>query len=484
MANQSSLHTELFIDGAWKQTRERGQVRNKFTGEIFSEFACASAEDVEAAVAAAIKGSSVMAEMPLYRRAEILRRTSELLLAHKEEIAICIAKEGGKPLKFARLETDRAVDTFRLASEEAGQIHGETIPIDAVKSGEGLFGFWQRRPVGVVGAITPFNFPLNLVAHKVAPALAAGNSVVLKPAEITPLTAGLLCSLLTEAGLPAGALNLVHGPGETVGDRLVRHRGVNKITFTGSAAVGRSILAAAGIKKVTLELGNNSPVVIAADADLKLAAAKCALGANYHSGQVCISTQRIYIQVSVYDEFRERLRSEVERLIVGDPLDETVDVGPLIDVKEADRVMSWIAEARSQGATLLHGGRRERALVWPMLVENVNPQMKIVCQEVFGPVASLIRCESFEEALRQADDTEYGLQAAIFTRDIDRILSGIKALHFGGVIVNDAPHLRPDMIPYGGNRQSGLGREGLRFAIEEMTNIQTVMIRTKPAFKG
>ena len=479
MATRTAPPSNLFINGEWKETREHGQVRNKFTGEILSDFATASAADVEAAVASAQRASSVMAEMPLYRRAEILRRTSDLLLAHKEEIATCIAKEGGKPLKFARLETDRAVDTFRLASEEAGQIHGETIPIDAVKSGEGLFGFWQRRPVGVVGAITPFNFPLNLVAHKVAPALAAGNSVVLKPAETTPLTAGLLCALLAEAGLPPGAINLVHGPGEIVGDMVVRHKGVNKITFTGSAAVGRIILASAGIKKVTLELGNNSPVVIAADADLKVAAAKCALGANYHSGQVCISTQRIYVQTQVYDEFRERLRAEIEKLVVGNPLDETVDVGPLIDVKEADRVMSWVTEAQAQGAKLLTGGRRDGALLWPMLAENVNPQMKIVCQEVFGPVASLIRCETFEEGLRQADDTEYGLQAAIFTQDIDRILAGVRALHFGGVIVNDAPHLRPDMIPYGGNRQSGLGREGLRFAIEEMTNIQTVMIRTK-----
>ena len=329
----------------------------------------------------------------------------------------------------------------------------------------------------MIAAISPFNFPLNLVAHKVAPGLAAGNTIVLKPAEKTPITAVKLCQILDEAGLPAGAMNLVNGPGPTVGTWLVTDPRVAKISFTGSPPVGRQILSVAGIKKVTLELGNTSPVIIAPDADLDLVARRAAVGAYYNSGQVCISVQRIYSQKSVYEPFMEKFISASKKMVVGDPLDERVDVGPMIDPKEADRVESWVQEAQSEGAQIATGGKREGPVYWPTILTQVQPEMKVVKDEVFGPVASVIPYDDFEDALREANETEYGLQVGVFTRDINRVFEAVKRLNFGGVVINDTPNFRADHMPYGGNRQSGLGREGVRFAMEDMTNIQMVAIR-------
>jgi acyl-CoA reductase-like NAD-dependent aldehyde dehydrogenase len=331
--------------------------------------------------------------------------------------------------------------------------------------------------VGVIAAISPFNFPLNLVAHKVAPALAAGNTLVLKPASSTPLTAVKLCQVLVEAGLPSGALNLVVGSGSTVGEWLITDPRVAKITFTGSPPVGRHILSVAGIKKVTLELGNSAPVIIAPDADLDLVARRCAVGAYYNSGQVCISVQRIYSQRSIYEPFTEKFVDASDAMVVGDPMDERVDVGPMIDSHEVDRIEGWVKEATSGGARLLTGGKRQGPVYYPTVLTDVTPKMKVVSEEVFAPVACVIASDDFEEALRQADETQYGLQASVFTRDINRVFQAIKRLNFGGVIINDTPNFRADQMPYGGNRQSGLGREGVRFAMEDMTNIQMVAIR-------
>lgn len=470
----------LWIGGRWVTGSAALDVADKYTGEILGSVACAGEREVESALASARAASAAMASLPAHRRSAILERTSALLRERKESLALCIARESGKAIRFARLEVDRAADTFRLAAHEAGRLHGETVAMDAVPSGEGLHGFWQRRPVGVIAAITPFNFPLNLVAHKVAPALAAGNAVILKPAELTPFSAASLCAILEAAGLPEGAVNLLHGTGAAVGDLLVRDPRVDKVTFTGSSAVGRRILASAGIKKVTLELGNSSPVIVAADADLRTAAAKCALGANYCSGQVCISTQRILVEAPVAEEFLDRLREETARLPVGNPLDEDVVVGPMIKEQEAARVERWIAEAAGAGARVVLGGQREGAVHWPTILDRVTPGMRVVREEAFGPVVSVQPCATFEEALAKADDTEYGLQASVFTKDLGRAFRAIGRLNFGGVVINDTPHLRPDHIPYGGNRQSGLGREGLRFAMEEMTNIQMIMFRLPP----
>jgi len=472
------MEARLFIGGEWVEGGPRLEVRNKYSGEVVGTIPEARREEVEAAVEAARRAAEVMAELPAHRRGEILRRAAELIRERREEFARTIAAEAGKALKFARIEVDRGISTFTVASEEAKRIHGETVPMDAVPAGEGYFGFWVRRPVGVVAAITPFNFPLNLVAHKVAPALAAGNSVVLKPASSTPLTAVLLCQVLQEAGLPPGAVNLVVGPGSTVGEWLVTDPRVAKVSFTGSPPVGRRITEIAGIKKVTLELGNTSPVVVAPDVDLEFVARRCAVGAYYNSGQVCISVQRIYAAEGAYEPFVERFVRASEEMVVGDPLDERVDVGPMIDEREARRIEAWVEEALAGGARALTGHRRQGAVYWPTVLVDVKPDMKVVAQEAFAPVASVIRADDFEQALEQANATEYGLQAAVFTRDVDRLFRAVRKLNFGGVIVNDTPAYRADHMPYGGVRGSGIGREGVRYAIEEMTNIQMVVIRT------
>jgi acyl-CoA reductase-like NAD-dependent aldehyde dehydrogenase len=471
------MEYKLFIGGKWVEGGELLEVRNKYSLETIGVLPVARQEEVDAAIAAARVAAPQMAEMTAFRRSQILARAAELILERKEDLARTIAAEAGKALKFARVEVDRAHSTFTIASEEAKRIHGETVPLDAVPAGEGYFGFWLRRPVGVIVAISPFNFPLNLVAHKVAPALAAGNTVVLKPASSTPLTAVKLCEILDDAGLPGGALNLVVGPGRTVGEWLVTDPRVAKITFTGSAEVGRHITSVAGIKKVTLELGNTSPVIVAADADLELVARRSAIGAFYNSGQVCISVQRIYSQQNIYEPFTEQFVRASEAMVVGDPLEEGVDVGPMIDPGEVDRIEGWVEEAQTAGAQVRTGGRREGAVYWPTVLTGVRPEMKVVAQEVFAPVASVIPYDDFEEALRQANDSEYGLQVGVFTQDVNRVFQAVRRLDFGGVMINDTPAFRADHMPYGGNRQSGLGREGVRFAIEDMTNIQMVAIR-------
>jgi len=471
------MENKLFINGQWVSGGPALEVRNKYNGAVISALPTARREDVDAAIAAAENAAPVMADMPANKRADILSRAASLIQQRREDFAKTIAAEAGKALKYARMEADRAISIFTIAAEEAKRIHGETIPLDAVPAGEGYFGFWTRRPVGVIAAISPFNFPLNLVAHKVAPALAAGNTLVLKPASTTPLTAVKLCEVLQEAGLPAGALNLVVGSGSTVGEWLITDPRVAKITFTGSPPIGKHILSVAGIKKVTLELGNNSPVIIAPDADLDFVAKRLAVGAFYNSGQVCISVQRIYSQQEVYEPFTEKFVQASEAMVVGDPLDERVDVGPMIDIGEVDRIEGWVKEAQSAGAKVLTGGKREGTVYYPTVLTEVKPDMKVVADEAFAPVASVISCEDFEEALRQADKTSFGLQVGVFTRDINRVFKAVKRLNFGGVIINDYPAFRTDHMPYGGNRQSGLGREGVRFAIEDMTNIQMVAIR-------
>jgi acyl-CoA reductase-like NAD-dependent aldehyde dehydrogenase len=472
------MEYKLLIDGQWTGSGTPLEVKNKYSGETIGVVNTATKEDLNKAIDAAQRAEDVMADMPAHKRAEILLRVAYLLREQAEDLAKTIAAEAGKALKFARAEVDRAQSTFTLAAEEAKRLHGETIPLDAVPSGEGYFGFWTRRPVGVIAAISPFNFPLNLVAHKVAPALAAGNTLVLKPATTTPLAAVKLCQILEEAGLPAGAINLVVGGGGTVGEWLITDERVDKITFTGSPDVGRHILAVAGIKKVTLELGNTSPVIIAPDADLDFVAKRCAVGAFYNSGQVCISVQRIYSEKKVFEPFSEKFIKATQAMVVGDPLDERVDVGPMIDSKEVDRIESWVNEAQGSGAKVLTGAKREGTVYYPTILTDTSSDMKVIAEETFAPVASVIQSDDFEESLRQANDSKFGLQVGVFTKDIDRALKAVKRLNFGGVIINDTPNFRADHMPYGGNRQSGLGREGVKFAMEDMTNIQLVAIRT------
>jgi acyl-CoA reductase-like NAD-dependent aldehyde dehydrogenase len=465
---------QMLINGKWLPGKTRREVKNKYNGNVLGTIPMAGAEEIDQAIAAAQQAFPAMAALPAYQRAEILSKAVTLLQHRREEIARTIAAEAGKALKFARAEADRGIQTFTFAAEEAKRIHGETVPLDATPAGATHMGFFLRVPVGVVVAISPFNFPLNLVAHKVAPALAVGNTVVLKPATVTPLTSVIHGEILQEAGLPAGALNIIFGDGRTVGDQLVSDPRPAKVTFTGSPPVGRHIMSRAGLKKVTLELGNSSPTIVDHDADLSVAVPKCVVGSFYNSGQVCLSVQRIYVHRGIEEEFTDRFVQATAALKVGDPLDEACDVGPMIDEGEAIRAEEWVKEAADGGARVLIGGKREGALLHPTVLTHVMQSMKVVCAEVFAPVVSIMPFDDFEEALHQANDTSYGLQAGVFSRDVQKAWQAIKRLDFGGVIINDVPTFRADHMPYGGVKESGIGREGVRHAIEEMTHVKMV----------
>ena len=464
----------MLVEGKWETGTETISVVDKYSDEVIGTVPAAGKTDVERAIGAAAKAFPAYAQLPAHRRGKILARTAELLEKYQEDIATMISREAGKAWKFSLLEVARAIETFQFAAEEAKRIHGETVPMDASAGGENRMGFYIRTPVGVIGAISPFNFPLNLVGHKVAPALAAGNTVVLKPATTTPLTAVRLGEILMEAGLPDGVFNLVFGGGGTVGDWLVTDPRVAKITFTGSPPVGERIMSRAGLKKVTLELGNNSGTIIEEDADIDQAVPRCVVSSFANSGQICISLQRLYLHEKIADQFTEKFLAATARLKVGNPLDRDCDVGPMISEEEAERAESWMKEAVAQGAKVLIGGKREGNMLWPTVMTDVKPDMKVMCQEAFAPQVSLVRHRSFQEALELLADSPYGLQAGIYTRDIKKAFQAIQRVDVGGMMVNDTSIFRVDQMPYGGNKMSGIGREGVRFAIEEMTNIRMV----------
>jgi acyl-CoA reductase-like NAD-dependent aldehyde dehydrogenase len=470
----------LMIGGVWVHGLRTFKVLNKHDNTLMSELVKATALDINSAIESARKAVSIMASLPTHQRAAILLKTANLIKRDKESIAKCLAAEAGKPIKYAIGETDRAVSTFTIASEECKRIHGETLALDAVKSGENHHGYWTRRPIGIVAAITPFNFPLNLVAHKIAPAVGAGNPFILKPASTTPLTAVKLVELLLEAGMPPEAVNLVCGSGTTVGPAILANKDVSKITFTGSALVGEEIIKGAGIRKVTLELGNNSPLIIndlSSDGELERVVDNAITGSFAYQGQVCISVQRIYIQSALYEKFLSLMVEKTGKLKTGDPLDPMTDIGPMISESEAVRVDQWIKAAVNDGAKLLCGGEKSGRYITPAILTNVNESMKIMKDEVFGPVASITSYDNYEDALELADSSDYGLQAGVYTNDLNKAFEAVKMLNYGGVIINDVPTFRVDQQPYGGNRQSGLGREGLRFAMEDMTNIQMVVFK-------
>ena len=466
----------MLIGGEWLGGGEPFEVRDKYSGEVIGVLPKASIQDVARATEAAREAFASWSERPAHARSSILHRTAQNLAARRDELAALICREAGKAWKYSQAEVSRAVETFTFAAEEAKRIHGETVPMDASPAGEGRLGFYLRTPVGVVAAITPFNFPLNLVAHKVAPALAAGNTVVLKPAHATPLTAVRLGEVLQEAGLAPGAFNLIHGEGRTVGEALVRDPIPAKVSFTGSPPVGERILAQAGLKRVTLELGNNSGTLIEADADLGKAVPRCVVSAFANSGQVCISLQRLFVHQAVAKEFTERFLGATAALKVGNPLDRDCDVGPMIDEESAERAEQWIHEAMAGGARLLAGGRREGRLLWPAVLADTRPEMKVMRQEAFAPLVCIVTYREFEEGLSMLADTPYGLQAGIYTADLGKAFRAVKRIDAGGVMVNDTSIFRVDHMPYGGNRLSGIGREGVRFAIQEMTNIKMVCL--------
>lgn len=450
-------------------------VYNKFTGEPIGSVPKATRDDTAAAVAAAYAAFRA-GPLPPYRRFEILQGAARLVLEQKDRLARLIAAEAGKPLKEALLEVDRSVQTLELSGEEAKRIHGEEIPVAASPGSENRLAFTVRDPVGVVAAISPFNFPLNLVAHKVGPALAAGNTVVLKPASSTPLTSLELAEVFTEAGLPPGHLQVVTGSGSEVGEWLLADERIAFYTFTGSPAVGSRIKAASGLRGVALELGSTSAAIICADADLDTAADLSARRAFANAGQVCLSVQRVLVHEDVMDEFQQKFLAVTGSLSVGDPLDPDTDVGPMISEAEASRAEAWIQEAVEGGASVLAGGTRQGPLLQPTVLAGAGPDDKVVCEEIFAPVVTLIPFAEIDEAIAAVNDSPYGLQAGIFTRDIDTAFRAARRIHAGGVIINDTPAYRADLMPYGGVKNSGIGREGPRYAVEAMTELKVIVL--------
>jgi acyl-CoA reductase-like NAD-dependent aldehyde dehydrogenase len=469
----TATERKLLIGGEWLETGEWVDVRSPYSGDVVGRVAKAGPDETRRAVDAA--EAAMRDPLPAHKRAEILVRVAGHLGRRHEEVARTICAEAGKPLKAARVEASRAMSTYTMAAVEARKLAGDVVPMDASQSGEGKLAFTLRVPIGVVGAISPFNFPLNLVAHKIAPALAAGCAVVLKPASKTPLSALLLAELETEAGLPPGWLNVVVGASSEIGDVLVEDERVAALTFTGSSAVGWKLRERAPRKHVALELGNATPVIVEADADLEDATGRLAGNAFSFAGQSCISVQRIYVQRDAYDGFVERFLPKVAALKVGDPADEETDVGPLIDDDARGRVLEWIAE--SGGEVLAGGDTTDEGLIRPTVIARPRPDAKVSCEEVFGPVCTITPYDSLDEALALANGTRYGLQAGIFTSNVKTALRAAQALEFGGVTVNEAPTFRADQMPYGGVKDSGNTREGPAYAVRELTEQRVVVLQ-------
>ncbi|MFC0562290.1 aldehyde dehydrogenase family protein [Halalkalibacter alkalisediminis] len=465
----------LFINGEWIEAKKTTALLAPYSGEEMAQVASADENEVELALEAADRAKLSMAKMPSHKRATILEKVARLLEERSGEAARIIATESAKPITIAMGEVERTIQTYKFAAEEAKRIHGETLPLDAAPGGEGRVAYMVHEPIGVIGAITPFNFPMNLVAHKVGPALAAGNTVVLKPAEQTPLSALFIAELFQEAGLPAGALNVVTGKGSLIGEKIVADERVSKISFTGSPAVGIGIRSKAGLKRVTLELGSNAAVIIDNDVKLDHIIDRCVVGAFSNQGQVCISLQRVYVLEELYDEFASKFTKATSQLTVGDPLDPKTDISALISAKDVERALTWIREAEQQGAQVAIGGRADGSVLLPTVLLDVDPSQKVSCQEVFAPIVVINKVKTVEEAIEMVNESKYGLQAGIYTDNIHTALDAVEHLHVGGVLINDIPTFRVDHMPYGGVKESGIGREGVKYAIEEMTEKKLVV---------
>lgn len=469
---------KFWVGGKWKVSSQKWEVINPYNSRPVGTTYLASPEDVEEAISAAASAFRETRTLPAFRRGEILHAISEGLKSRKEEVARMITLESGKPITDARGEVARAVNTFQIASEEAKRIEGDVIPLDLMPGSEGRIGITRRVPVGPILGISPFNFPLNLVAHKIAPALASGNTIILKPAPKTPLTALLLAEIIAAAGVPDGAVNILLCSNELAEKMLLDLR-IKMLSFTGSAPVGWSLKQKANKKRVILELGGNAGVIIHSDADLDYAARRCAIGGFSYAGQVCISVQRIYVQEKIYTPFLNRFLPLVESLKVGDPLEEETAMGSMIDVRAAERVEGWIQEAVSQGAKVLTGGKRSGTLLAPTVLEKTTPQMEVNCQELFAPVVTVTPYVDLDQAISLLNDSSYGLQAGLFARDVKEIFRAFDEIDVGGLIVNDVPIYRIDHMPYGGLKESGVGREGIRYAIEEMTDLKFMALNLK-----
>ena len=468
----------FLIDGRWMEDGDLVDVRSPFDGAVVGRVVQARREHADAAIAAAVKAFGTTRRLPAFERQRVLRRVSAAIAERRDEFARTIVQEAGKPIKLARIEVDRAVFTFNVAAEEATRIYGEYLPLDWQEFTAGRWGIVKRYPLGPIAAITPFNFPLQLVAHKAAPAIAAGCSMVLKPAPQTPLSSLLLAECIQQAGWPDGGLNVLPLSNDDAG-LLVTDERIKLITFTGSTAVGWDIKRRAGKKKVALELGGNAGAIVHSDADLSYAAERCVTGAFVYAGQSCISVQRILVEQSVYGKFTDLLVEGVKKLRTGDPAEESTDVGPLIRESDAVRVTSWVEEAARSGARLMCGGGRTKSVVNPTVLTSTRPEMKVNCQEIFGPVVTVEPYQTFDEALRRINNSNYGLQAGLFTRDVKLLFQAYDELEVGALIAGDIPSFRIDHMPYGGIKDSGLGREGLRYAIEEMTEPKLLVMNVR-----
>ena len=466
---------KMYVAGQWIDKPQTINVLNPYDNSVIDTVPRADRSDVERALGSAVRGAQVMAKLPGYGRWKILKKAAEIIQTKNEELGRLISSEEGKVLAEGRLEASRAFETIMGSAEEAKRLHGETVPLDGAPGGAGKVGLTLRVPCGVVAAISPFNFPLNLVCHKVGPALAAGNAVVLKPATDTPLSALKLTEILLQAGLPPEGIQCLTGSGGEIGDLICADRRVRKITFTGSREVGEHICRRAGIKKVTMELGSNSPVIVMPDADLDKVAAAVASTGYANAGQVCISTQRVLAAGKVYGDFLDALKPRVAALTLGDQLDEKTKVGPMVREKEAVRVAEWVKEAVAQGARVVIGGERRGALYPPTIVADVKPEMRISCDELFGPAVAVAPFDDIDQAIALANDSQYGLAAGIFTENLEWAWKFAREVQSGNLHINWGPQWRADLMPYGGLKESGFGKEGPAYAVQEMTELKMVV---------
>ncbi len=467
---------KMYVGGDWIAGADVMEVLNPFDGSVVDTVPRGTAADVDAALASAVRGAQAMRALSGFERYQILHRTADLIMENRQELAETITREEGKIIGEASIEVERAAEIIYLSAEEAKRLYGEVIPVDGGPGVAGKFGFTVRIPCGVVACISPFNFPLHLVCHKVGPALAAGNAAVLKPASDTPLIALKLVELLLEAGTPPEAVQCVTGSGAAIGDVLVSDPRVRKISFTGSRDIGERICQQAGIKKVTMELGSNAPVVIMPDADLDKVAAALPTTAYSNAGQVCISAQRVLVDKSIYGDVVDVLTPVVESFATGNPLAADTKLGPMIRQSDADRVHAWVQEAQANGATLLTGGELDGQTYQATLLADVKPEMRISCEELFGPAMGLTQVDNIDQAIRIANDTNYGLSAAIFTQDLDAAMQYVQQVESGNIHINWGTQWRVDLMPYGGVKDSGFGKEGPKYAVEEMTETKMVVM--------
>jgi len=472
-ADASPAHIPMLIDGVWRDAKDTYSVRDPYRSTVVSHAPRSSQTDLDDALNAAVAAKAGAAAMPAYERAALLRRAGVLLVERADRIAVIMARETGKAVKDAKAEIVRSQDTLSLSAEEAVRIEGEQIPLDASAMGAGKICFMLRFPVGVVAGITPFNAPVNLACHKIAPAIAAGNTLVLKAPPQSPGVVHELAKIFTDAGTAPGVLNVLYG--ETVGPALVRDPRVDFVTFTGSSRVGAEIKAASGLKRVALELGGNGVTIVHDDASIDDAAPVCARNAMRLAGQSCISVQAVYVHRSLYDRFVDRVVAEVKKLRLGDPLDPATDVGTLIDERAAQRVESWINDAAAGGAKILTGGKRHGAQIEPTVIAGATPAMKVVCDEVFGPVITLLPYDDVDEVFRTVSASRFGLQTGIFTKSMELAIRAVRNIRTGGVILNGSSTWRTDQLAYGGVKDSGIGREGPRYSIRDMTEERMVL---------